>query len=74
MDGNSKEEFCTVCSVEVPSAFANENENEDEKINENKNVDKENCYNISKMISKWFMKIFIVLIILVFVYFLFKKT
>jgi cell division protein FtsL len=69
MDGNSKEEFCTVCSVEVPSAFANE----DEK-NENKNVDKENCYNISKMISKWFMKIFIVLIILVFVYFLFKKT
>ena len=72
MDGNSKEEFCTVCSVEVPSAFAKEDD--DEKINENKNLEKENCHSISKMFSKWFMKVFIVIIILVFLYFLFKKT
>ena len=71
MDGNSKEEFCTMCSVEVPSAFRNGDE--DENIDEIVVVKKENCSNMSKMISKWFIKIFMVLIILVFIYFLLKK-
>jgi hypothetical protein len=71
MDGNSKEEFCTMCSVEVPSAF--KNDDEDENIDEIAVVKKENCSNMSKIISKWFIKIFMVLIILVFIYFLFKK-
>jgi hypothetical protein len=72
MDGNSKEEFCTMCSVEVPSAFKND---EDENIDGNVIIveKKENCSNISKMFSKLFLKIFMFLIILVFVYFLFKK-
>ena len=71
MDGNSKEEFCTMCSVEVPSAFRNDDE--DENIDEIAVVKKENCFNMSKIISKWFIKIFMVLIILVFIYILFKK-
>jgi hypothetical protein len=71
MDGNSKEEFCTMCSVEVPSAFRNDDE--DENIDEIAVVKKENCSNMSKIISKWFIKIFMVLIILVFIYILFKK-
>jgi hypothetical protein len=69
MDGNSKEEFCTMCSVEVPSAFKNEDDIEDIIIIEKK----ENCSTNSKLFSKLFLKIFMFLIILVFVYFLFKK-
>jgi len=68
MDGNSKEEFCTMCSVEVPSAFTNDID--DEVIIVEK---KENCSNLSKLFSKRFLKIFMILIILVFIYFLFKK-
>lgn len=68
MDGNSKEEFCTMCSVEVPSAF--KNDIDDDVIIVEK---KENCSNLSKLFSKRFLKIFMILIILVFIYFLFKK-
>lgn len=70
MDGNNKEEFCTMCSVEVPSAFRNDDEDIDDVIVIEK---KENCSNMSKIFSKQFLKIFLILIILVFVYFLFKK-
>ena len=68
MDGNSKEEFCTMCSVEVPSAFKNDIDDDVIVIEK-----KENCSNMSKLFSKQFLKIFLILIILVFVYFLFKK-
>ena len=69
MDGNSKEEFCTMCSVEVPSAFRNDEDVDGVIVIEKK----ENCSNMSKLFSKQFLKIFLILIILVFVYFLFKK-
>jgi hypothetical protein len=63
MDGNSKEEFCSMCSVEVPSAFKDDEE-KDDIVNE-----KEKC----KWISKWFLKILMILIVTVFIYFLLKK-
>ena len=62
MDGNSKEEFCSMCSVEVPSAFRDDEEKD--VVNE-----KEKC----KWISKWFLKILMILIVTVFIYFLLKK-
>jgi len=62
MDGNSKEEFCTMCSVEVPSAFATDN-------NEEEDVKKVNC---TKW-SKWILNILVWAIIIIFIYFLFKK-
>ena len=70
MDGNSKEEFCAMCSIEVPSAFSNDDDENTVIIVEKK----ENCSNMYKLFSKQFLKIFMILIILVFVYFLFKKT
>ena len=70
MDGNNKEEFCTMCSVEVPTAFKNEDDDIDGVIIIEK---KKNCSNMFKLISKWFLKIFLILIIFIFVYFLFKK-
>ena len=61
MDGDSKEEFCTTCSVEVPSAFRNDN---DEKKN------KKTCHRWSKYINilLW------VIIFIVLIYFIFKKN
>jgi len=69
MDGSSKEEFCTMCSVEVPSAFKNDDDDENMNVIEKK----ENCHSISKIFSKWFLKIFLIIIIIIFVYFLLKK-
>ena len=67
MDGNTKEEFCSMCSVEVPSAFANDNEYEKE---ENKEQFKNDC---AKW-TKWILNILFYAIIITLLYFLFRKN
>jgi hypothetical protein len=67
MDGNTKEEFCTMCSVDVPSAFANDEEY-DKDIKEKKSFK-----NICVKWSNWFLNLTICVVIVVLIYFLFKK-
>jgi hypothetical protein len=67
MDGNTKEEFCTMCSVDVPSAFANEEEY-DKDIKEKKSFK-----NICVKWSNWFLNLTVCVVIVVLIYFLFKK-
>ena len=67
MDGNTKEEFCTMCSVEVPSAFANDEEY-DKDIKEKKSFK-----NICVKWSNWFLNLTVCVVIVVLIYFLFKK-
>jgi len=67
MDGNTKEEFCTMCSVDVPSAFANDEEY-DKDIKEKKSFK-----NICVKWSNWFLNLTVCVVIVVLIYFLFKK-
>lgn len=68
MDGNSKEEFCTMCSVEVPSAFMIDNEYNEEEKKENKES------KLKNVCIKWTMNILFWVIIIAFLYFLFRKS
>ena len=62
MDGDSKEEFCTTCSVEVPSAFRNDDD-DDKKVKIKK------CGNWSKHV----LNILLWVIFFAFMYLIFKK-
>lgn len=69
MDGNTKEEFCTMCSVDVPSAFGNDEEYEKEKDKEEKRSFK----NICVKWSNWVLNLSVIIVIIVLIYFFFKK-
>ena len=64
MDGNSKEEFCTMCSEEVPSAFINDNEYDEKEIK---------FKNVCAEWIKYGLNILFWVIIVAFLYFLFRK-